>query len=154
MKPLFTVTLLVLLSLCAAAVYGQQANKSDLSKPFLFNKYPAVIYCTGTQLSTFFNFTEGQYASVSFNNNLTLAGTVKSNEGKYANLQTVILNLAAFNNTLFMLSKRTDQHNNIVYVGHVLNNAFADGYEIKKTGVDDYQLVKIDMEKILPYCKQ
>ncbi len=156
MKNLATTTLMVLLTFLAATGFAQHssAEKSSPIKPFLFNKFPDVINCTAVQLNSFFAGGQGQAVNIAFDNTLTLAGNIKSNITKYSNLQTVLVQLPAFNNILFSLSKRTDEHHNIIYTGHLFNNAYADGYELKKGGHGDYQLIKISMEKMLPTCNQ
>jgi len=151
MKNLATTSLLVALTLCAAAV---SAQNTLLSKPSLFSKYPNVINCTSAQLNSFFESDQGKNVKVLINNTFTLAGSVKSKLVKYNNLQTVVIKLPAFNNILLTLSKRTDKHEIITYVGHLFDNAYADGYELKKINNDNYQFIKISMEKILPDCNQ
>lgn len=156
MKKLTTTTLFVLFTFLAVTSFAQQstANKSSPVKPFLFNKFPAVINCTVAQLNSFFVAKQGENVQVCFNNTLTLSGSVKSNLVKYSNLHTVIVKLPAFNNISFSLSKRKNEHNKIVYAGHLFDSAFADGYELKKEVDGNYQLIKISMEKILPTCSQ
>jgi hypothetical protein len=156
MKNLATTTLIVLLTLSAITTFAQQAsaNRSSPGKPSLFSQFPDVINCTASQLNSFFESRQGQNVNVSFNNILTLAGAVKSNLSKYSNLQTVVIQLPAFNDILFSISKRTDQQNNIIYVGHLFNNAYTDGYELKRIDQENYQLTKISMDKILPTCSQ
>lgn len=156
MKNFATTTLMGLFILLAVSSFAQQAptERSSPVKPFLFSQFPDVINCTTSQLNSFFASGQGQNINVSFNNILTLAGFVKSNLAKYSNLQTVVIQLPAFNNILFTLSKRTDEENDIIYAGHLFNSSYADGYELKKAGKENYQLIKISMEKILPTCNQ
>jgi len=142
---------MVLLSLYAVTSFAQN---NLANKPSLFSQYPDIIICTPAQLNSFFETEQGQNVRVSFNNNLTLAGNVKSKLSKYSNLQTVVIKLSAFNNILFSLSKRTDQHEIVTYVGHLFDNAYADGYDLKKADNGNYQFTKISMAKILPDCNQ
>ena len=151
MKNPIIIILTSLLTFCSVITFAQTTSTA---RPYLFNNYPDVIKCTAAQLSAFFTAAQGQNVNVSFNNNLTLTGTVKRSFIKYNNLQTVIVKLSGFNNILFSVSKRTDQYDNIIYAGHLFDNAYADGYEIKKTGQENYQFTKISMDKILPTCNQ
>lgn len=147
---------MVLFTFLVSTGFAQHSSteRSSPTKPYLFNKFPDVINCTAAHLNSFFAGGQGQTVNISFNNTLTLAGSIKSNISKYSNLQTVLVQLPAFNNILFCLSKRADEQHNIVYTGHLFNNAYADGYELKKGGHGDYQLIKISMEKFLPTCNQ
>ena len=151
MKTLITTSLTGLFSLFFLIGIAQGPTNN---KPLLFSKFPETINCTSTQLNGFFEGVQGQNIKVSFNNTLILAGNVKSNIVKYSNLQTVMIKLSAFNNILFTLSKRSDGHENITYVGHLFDNAFADGYELKQIDKLNYKLIKISTEKILPTCNQ
>lgn len=156
MKHFATTTLMVLLTLTAVTSFAQQHMESRTLpvKPALFSKFPDVINCTAAQLNNFFNSRQGENVNVSLNNTLTLGGSIKSNISKYSNLQTVVVKLPLFNNILFTLSKRTDQQNNIVYVGHLFDPAYADGYELKKISQENYQFIKIAMDQVLPTCSQ
>ena len=151
MKNLTTVTLAVVLTLCATTSFAQ---KSPVVKPSLFSKYSDTINCTAAQLNTFFETVQGQNIKVVFNNSFSLSGNIKSNLVKYSNLQTVFIKLPSFNNILFSLSKRTDNHEIVTYVGHIFDNGYSDGYELKKINNDNYQFIKISIQKILPACNQ
>lgn len=130
------------------------AQVTTNNKPLLFSNFPDIINCTATQLNSFFEGAQGQNVKVAFNDKIIIAGNVKSNIVKYSNLQTVTIKLPAFNNILFTLSKRSDEHENITYVGHLFDYAFADGYELKQIDNLNYKLIKISMEKALPACNQ
>ena len=148
----FTASLcLVLLTLFAVTGNSQNRQAIHLS---LFAGFPTTINCTETQLSSLFTATKGQNIQLSLANNFTLSGPVTSNLVKYSNLQTIIIKLPGFKNTLFSLSKQTDQNNNNTYVGRILNPLYADGYELKRDAKGNYQLIKIDVEKILVNCSQ
>lgn len=151
MKRLTTTMCMVLLTLFAVTSYSQNKRAG---KPFLFANFPTTINCTEAQLSSLFTVAKGQNISVSLDNDFTLSGPVTSNLVKYSNLQTIIIKLPAFKNTLFSLSKQTDQANNNTYAGRILNPLYADGFELKRNAEGNYQLIKIDLEKILVNCNQ
>src|SRR5829696_4707475 len=99
MKHLTTMCL-VLLSLYAVSTHAQ---KPQASRSSLFPNIPDNIICTEAQLDRIFNYVQGQNISLAFGNNFTLSGPVTSNLVKYSNLQTVVIKLPAFSNTLFSL---------------------------------------------------
>lgn len=150
MKHLTTTMCSVLLALLAVTGYSQTKG----NKPSQFSGLPSSIQCSEAQLRSFFTASKGQNISLALANNLTLSGPVTSNLSKYKNLQTVVVKLPAFNNTLFSLSKQTDADNNTIYVGRIINPQYADGYELKRNPDGNYQLTKIDLEKILVNCNQ
>ena len=151
MKYLITTLCTVLLIIAACTVAAQSAT---LSKPYLFKNFPAAIDFSAAQLNSLFSAKQGQNKNLSLPGGLSLSGTVVNNISKYNNLQTLAIKLPAFNNMLFALSKRTAKDNSVVYVGHLFSKDYADGYELKRNDNNTYQLVKVDMEKMLPACNQ
>jgi hypothetical protein len=142
---------MVLLSLNAVTSYSQ-TNRSG--KAALFTNFPTSIACSESQLSSMFTASKGENINLSLGNNLSLSGAVTSKMVKYSNLQTIVVKLPAFKDALFSLSKQTDEHNNINYVGHIMNPLYTDGFELKRTADGNYELIKIDLEKILVNCNQ
>ena len=55
---------------------------------------------------------------------------------------------------MFSLSKRIDENNNVVYTGRIINQLSADAYILKRVDANKYQLIKTDLETILPTCAQ
>ena len=151
MKHLTTTMCMVLLTLFAATSYSQ---KRSVSKPFLFTNFPTSISCTEAQLNSLFMVAKGHTVNVTLANNFTLSGPVTNNQAKYSNLQTIIIKLPAFNNTLFSLSRQTDQNNNKIFVGRILNPSYADGFELQRNSDGNYSLIKIDLDKIVVTCNQ
>ncbi len=149
MKYLLTTLSLVRLTLFAVSGYSQNRQAG---KPFLFANFPTTIHCTEAQLSSLFTASKGQNISLSLAKNFSLSGPVTSNQVKYNNLQTIIIRLPEFKNSLFSLSKQTDQANHTIYVGRIINPLYGDGFELKKLADGNYQLIKIDLEKILVNC--
>ena len=148
MKHLTTTMCLVLLTLLAATSHAQ--NRKAV-RPSLFKNFPDKIICTEAQLNSLFQYAQGANVSLSLTGNFTVSGPVSSNTVKYNNLQTVVIKLPAFNNTLFSLSKQTS-NNNTGFVGRIFNPAYADGFELKRGTNGTYHLAKIDLENILVDC--
>lgn len=153
MKYLLTkITCAVLLTLIAVTGYTQQNTRPV--KPAMFSKQPSTINCTALELSKFFAVAQGENASLSFDNTFKTKGVVASNLVKYKNLQSLAIKLPEFNNAMFSLSKRIDENNNVVYTGRIINQLSADAYILKRVDANKYQLIKTDLETILPTCAQ
>ena len=87
--------------------------------------------------------------------NFKLEGPVSNKISKYNNaLQTLVIELPAFNNMLLAVSKRTTSNNQNVYIGHLYNSESADGYQLQQHQNNTYQFVKIVTEKVLQPCNQ
>lgn len=150
MKNLIGTAVIGILLLMSAGAKAQQLRSS---RTCLFNNFPPVIHCTALQLSSFFLSKQGEYLKVDLNDKLSISGIVKRRFTKFNNdLETVIIVLPAFNNILFSITKRKDAENIIVYSAHLFDNAYADGFQLKKTDLNHYELTKISREKLLPAC--
>lgn len=128
------------------------AQQNTPSKPKLFQNYSDVITCSETELARVFNFNEGQNVSMALANNFSFSGTVTSNLVKYSNLQSVIVKSPAFSNAIFQVSKRTNDDNSITYIGRIINQNYFDGYELKQDAAGNYQLIKIETDKVIQPC--
>ena len=148
MKPLLSILLTVLFT-------GFFSNIFSQSKKLLFSRYPANIACTEAQLSKLFTADKGQLVSLKLSENFKLEGAVFNKISKYNNtLQTLVIQLPAFNNMLLAISKRAAENNQSVYIGHLYNSESADGYQLKQQGNNTYQFVKIETDKVLQPCVQ
>ena len=149
MKHLTACVFVLLFSLSAATGHAQQTNAP---KPKLFNNFPAIINCSEAELARVFPTPQGQSISLSFSNNFNFGGAVTSNVVKYSNLQSAVIKSPAFNNAIFHISKRTNSDNSITYVGRIINQNYFDGYELKRDAAGNYQLVKMETDKVIQDC--
>ena len=149
MKQIFKNLCTAIFMLAALSCSAQQASSKKLS---LFNKYPAAINCTEDQLNNLFSVDLQKEVSIKLPGNLLLEGPVVIKQNKNSKLQTVSIKLPAFNNILFSVTKRNDEKNNPVFTGYLFSNDFADGYRLIRKPDQTYQLIKIEMEKLLPTC--
>ena len=149
MKHYACYALSVLLTLTAMTGFSQSNNP----KPKQFNNFPGTINCSVPEIDRVFTATAGQHISLSFSNNFTFSGTVSCNLVKYANLQTAVVISPDYSNTIFNVSKITNKDNSISYIGRIINKNYFDGYELKKNITGDYQLIKMETDRVMPDCK-
>ncbi len=141
----------LLLSIISITGFSQNGNTP---KPKQFNNYPEIINCSETALSNIFTATPGQQISLSFSNNFTFSGNVTSNVVKYSNLQTAVIVSPDYANTIFSVSKIINKDNSITYLGRIINKNYFDGYELKRNAAGDYQLIKIETDRVIQDCSQ
>jgi len=144
-------------ALCLLCILISSAAKSQVSasiKPSLFSSFPDKVNCSEAELSKAFSIAADQNISLSFSNNFLFSGAVTSNILKYTNLQTVIIKSPAFGDAIFALSKITQADRSISYVGRIINKKYFDGYELKKDAFNNYQLIKIETDKVIQDCSQ
>ena len=133
------------------AVTGFSQNNSI--KPKQFNTFPNTINCSEQELAKVFNAAPGQQISLSFSNNFIFSGFVKSNIAKYSNLRSAVISSPDYANTVFSISKITGDDGTLSYVGRIINKDYFDGYELKKNTAGNYQLIKVETDRVIPECK-
>ena len=149
MKRLAPYALAILL--CLNSIIGFSQNPTT-TKPKQFSSFPDVINCTEAELSKVFTSSTGQSISLSFSDNFLFSGSVIDKAVKYSNLQSANIKSPAFNNSIFNISKRINDDNSITYVGRIINTGFFDGYELKKDLAGNYQLIKIETDRVIQDC--
>jgi hypothetical protein len=143
---------MLLLGILLSVTLNAQTNSSE--KPALFSNFSNTINCPQAELSKAFTAMANQNIILSFSDNFLFSGTVVSNVVKYANLQTILIKSPVYGDAVFSLSKITRKDNSVAYTGRIINPKYADGYELKKDGFNNYQLIKIEMGNILKDCSQ
>lgn len=144
MKPI-RYSLLGLLTMITFYVNAQQ------SRPKLFDRFPNQLDVSTQLFEETMNARAGREVTVDLGSNFRFTGTVISNEQRYANLQTVLIKSALFEDAIFSLS-RIIVNNQIRYTGRILQPNAYDGYLIKSNPSGQYQLVKITTESVLQDC--
>jgi hypothetical protein len=137
------------LCLILFATYNTNAQVTTSSRPKLFNNFSENIPTAVAELDKAFIGAEGSSIQLNLANNFSLKGTVFSSVRRYSNLSSVIIKLPSFQNSLLSISKRINDDNTITYVGRIINEKFADGYELKKDNLGNYTFNKIKMEDLI-----
>ena len=151
MKHLAPYAMLLFLSFCFITGFSQNGN---IPKPKQFDDFPDIINCSETELNSIFNSLPGQNISLSFSGNFLFSGNVTSNVVKYSNLQTAVIKSPVFNNTIFSVSKIINKDNSVSYLGRIINKNYFDGYELKRNTAGNYQLIKIETDRVIQDCRQ
>jgi len=145
----FKKLLSVILCLATVTAFSQ---KTDQSAPKLFAAFPETIQLSKNILHSTINASEGEQVIVAFSNEFRFKGTVLSNLQKYDNLQSVMIKSASFGNSIFQLSKITNEDKSISYTGRIINPDAFDGYEIKKDNKDNYSFIKFETRHKIEDC--
>lgn len=138
----------LLLSFIVTTGFCQNNNP----KPKQFSNFPGIINCSEAELSKVFTASAGQTISLSFSNNFIFSGTVTSNIAKYANLQSAVIVSPDYSNTIFHVSKTTRGDGSVSYIGRIINKSFFDGFELKKNATGNYQLKKVETDRVIQDC--
>lgn len=119
------------------------------SKPYLFSNSSASFQAKTTELDKVFNAKAGSSVQLNFASNFTFTGTVLSSVQRYGKLSSVVIKSPSLHNALLSVSKRINDDNSVTYVGRLLNEAYADGYELKKSSDGNYTFHKIKTEYLI-----
>lgn len=142
------------LSLLLSVISITGFSQGNTAKPKQFSSFPSAIDCSQAELGRIFNAASGQYISLHFAGNFIFSGTVTSNIVKYANLQSVVIKSPDYSNTIFSVSKITGDDGTETYTGRIINKNFFDGFELRKNLAGNYQLIKIETDRVIPDCFQ
>lgn len=138
----------LLLLLVATITYQAQSQTTASSRQNQFSKLSERLPTSTSELEKAFLVPEGSKLQLKFSN-LTFSGIILSSLKRYDNLYTVIIKSSSLDNTLFSISKRIATDNSITYVGRIINEKYADGYELKKEDDGSYSLNKIKTEEYI-----
>jgi len=147
MKTITATVFALLLTAGTTSVFAQKKEKS----PSIFAAFPGGIEISVNTLKNTILAKPGQTVSIRFNEKFVFTGKVMSNELKYSELQSMIIKSDVYPNTLFQLS-RINTNNSIKYVGRIIDNDALEVFEIKNYMADNYQLEKINLDRILQDC--
>lgn len=148
MKKLIFGLFTLVLSLTTVIGFAQAGS----TKTALFGEFAQSIEVTTSVLEKPFTSKEGDKISFEFSGKVLFEGIVLSNDVKYANLQTVTIQIPKFKNSFFAISKIINADNSISYTGRIINNMATDGFVIKRSDNNKYNLQKVNTERILQDC--
>ena len=131
------------------ASYNTNAQVTTSLRPLLFSNFSANIPTAAAELNKAFLGVEGSLIQLNFTTNFSITGTVFSSVQRYNNLSSVIIKVTSLHNSLLSISKRTNDDNTITYVGRIINEKYADGYELKKDNIGNYSFTKIKTEELI-----
>ena len=121
----------------------QSSNKSQL-----FRNVSQRVSAKETELDKAFSAREGTSVKLQFKN-FDFEGTITSSVKRYDNLYSVIIKSSSLDNAIFSISKRINEDNTIKYVGRIIHENYADGYELVREEDGSYVLNKIKTEVLL-----
>ena len=143
-----TLTRLFVLCLSIMIFSSSDAQVLTSNRPYLFKDVNNQIPATISELDKAFTVPAGTTLQLRFNNFL-FNGTVTSSIKRYDKLYSVIIHSPSLHNTLFSISRRINDDNTITYVGRILNEQYADGFELVKNKDGSYLLNKTKTDEMI-----
>ncbi|MEO7394301.1 MAG: hypothetical protein ABIU11_05115 [Chitinophagaceae bacterium] len=139
--------LLICIIVCFS--FTSKAQVLSSAKPSLFSSAASTFQATIPELDKAFTASVGSTVQFNFSNKFTFSGTIVSSVQRYGKLSSIIITSPSLHNTLMSVSKRINDDNSISYIGRILNEGYADGYELKKTSDGNYAFHKIRTEELI-----
>lgn len=118
-------------------------------RPFLFRAFADTLNFPTTELEKIFNTAEGKPIKLSLGGNSSLTGIILSSVQRYENLQSAVVRLNNLDNSIFGISKRTNDDKSISYIGRIINLKYADAFELKTDSNGNYFINKTKTEKLI-----
>ncbi len=139
MKCIYKAAVLITLLLSFNKSRAQIATER---RPQLFAAFAKTINFPKSELEKIFTSAEGRTIKLALGENV-LTGVITSSVQRYHNLHSVIVKLNNLDNTVFGISKRTNDDNTISYIGRIINTKYADAFELKTDASGNYFINKI-----------
>ena len=128
--------------------YTSQAQILTSNRQNYFDKYAVDLPTAQSELGKAFTVPEGGKVKLNFGD-FAFNGIVTSSIKRYENLYTVIVKSPGLNNTLLAISKRINDDKTFTYVGRIINDNYADGYELKRENNGSYAMHKIKTDALV-----
>ncbi|HEY5405592.1 MAG TPA: hypothetical protein VIJ92_00830 [Ginsengibacter sp.] len=144
-----TTSKLFALGFLLCITFVTQAQVTSSSRPTLFTSFSTNIPASVAELDKAFTAAPGSSIQFNFSNKLPFSGIVLSSVQRYSNLSSVIIKSALLQNALLSISRRINDDNTITYVGRIINEKYADGYELIKDNTGNYSFNKIKTQDLI-----
>ena len=142
------ITKMAILAIAIMVSYSSHAQILTSNRQNYFNKYAERLPANVSELEKAFSTEEGGKVKINFGN-FSFYGIVTSSVKKYENLQSIVVKSPDLNNTLLAISRRINEDKTISYVGHIINEKYADGFELRKDNDGSYAMNKIKTDALI-----
>ena len=139
---------MAILAIAILVSYSSNAQILTSNRQNYFNKYAERLPANVSELEKAFTTKEGGKVKINFGN-FSFFGIVTSSVKRYENLQSIVVKSPDLNNTLLAISRRINEDKTISYVGHIINEKYADGFELRKDSNGSYAMNKIKTDALI-----
>lgn len=138
-----------MIALCIVLMFSYTIQAQVTSnRENYFNRYSEKLPAATTDLDKIFETAEGSKIKINFGD-FTFNGIVTSSIKRYDNLYSVIVKAPGLNNTLLAISKRINDDQTISYIGRIINEKYADGFELRQENNGGYAMNKIRTDALI-----
>ena len=145
MKNFYT---LFVLSFILISAFPAEAQVETSSRPSAYARYADKLPTKPNELDKAFSSSAGTKVTFNFSN-FTYSGIITSMVKRSSTLSTVVIKSTTLENSIFSISKKINDDRTVTYIGRIINQNYADGYEITKDDNGNYALNKIKTDELI-----
>ena len=143
-----TVYKMLVICMFTMTTWAARAQILKSERPYTFKNVADKVDAPVDELARAFSAREGSAIELKMHK-FQFKGVVTSSIKRYDNLYSVVIKSSDSPNTVFALSKRINDDKTISYVGRIINQRSADGFELTQAADGRYMLNKIKTEDLL-----
>lgn len=128
--------------------FAAQAQVLTSNRQNYFNRYSNKLPTSVTELDKAFITPEGSKVKINFGD-FSFNGIITSSIKRYDNLYSVIVKSPDLDNTILSISKSINPDNSVSYIGRIINQKYADGFELSKGNDGAYAMNKIQTTSLI-----
>ena len=139
---------MMVLCIIVFSSYSSMSQVLTSNRQNYFNKYSEKLPTPESELDKAFHTAEGAKVKINFAD-FSFNGIVTSSVKRFDNLSSVIVKSPDFDNTILSISKRINPDKSISYIGRIINQKYADGFELRKDTNGNYAMDKIKTDELI-----
>ena len=128
--------------------FATQAQVLTSNRQNYFSKYSQSLPTPVTELDKAFTTPEGAKVKINFAD-FSFNGIVTSSIKRYDNLYSVVVKAPGLDNTILSISKMINPDKSVSYIGRIINQKYADGFELKENNNGTYAMTKIKTDALI-----
>jgi hypothetical protein len=145
MKKIYTLSVLSFILISTLPVKAQVTTSS---RPSAYARYADKLPTKPNELEKAFSSPAGTKITFNFSN-FTYSGIITSTVKRNCTLSTVVIKSTTLENSIFSISKKLNDDKTVTYIGRIINQNYADGYEIIKDDKGNYALNKTKTDVLI-----
>ena len=145
MKIMYKVMGLCIFITCS---FATQAQVLTSNRQNYFSKYSQSLPTPVTELDKAFTTPEGAKVKINFAD-FSFNGIVTSSIKRYDNLYSVVVKAPGLDNTILSISKMINPDKSVSYIGRIINQKYADGFELKESNSGTYAMAKVKTDSLI-----
>jgi hypothetical protein len=129
--------------------YAQVARVNEAAAPNLFDKYPAELHISATEILNLLKNNANDVVAIHSADGTVFNGHVSQNQNSNKDAQTVSIELKDFPPHTMLIVNRINKDGKIIYRAHILNHKNPDAYVLKSFDEREFVFVKTTKGKIV-----